>query len=312
LRCKSRPSGGGCLAEIVENGQDLGLTGVPGRKMSLSRVPTQISPGDPIKVFSLMKLNSDSYAAFVRSGWVCLRGLLSLKERRLLRSWADEIQASPAEECLKYHEISAGGEKILSRVENFIELKYPLEFPIRSSSALVGLVSMLLGDEPLLFKDKINLKPPGSGAYAVHQDGPAYQGFGISSFITAMVAVDDATESNGCLEVATGSRTMRELQLDDQGQIIASELKGIEFRSLPLKSGDVVFFDGLLPHRSACNDSDSPRRAVFLTFNAKKDGDRRAAYYETKKKLFPPEDQRLASLDYRKIGKQFNLGNPFI
>jgi ectoine hydroxylase-related dioxygenase (phytanoyl-CoA dioxygenase family) len=109
-----------------------------------------------------------------------------------------------------------------------------------------------------------------------------------------------------------GPRITRELELDDLGRIAESQIDGMQFQPVPMEPGDVIIFDGLLPHKSNSNCSDSLRRALFLTFNRKKEGERRAEYFKKKCQLFPPEDQRVPGRDYRKIGQQFNLGNPFV
>jgi hypothetical protein len=259
-----------------------------------------------------MRLDEASSEHFQGCGWVAIPGLLSPEERNSLRTWADAVATGPSGGWLKYYELSSEGEKVLSRIESFIQPGCPIQFLVQPSALLADVLSALFHDEPVLFKDKINLKPQGGGAYATHQDGPAYRGFGISDFITAMIAIDDATVSNGCLEFAAGPRVQRELELDEAGQVTAAELGNLRFEPAPIRSGDAIVFNGLVPHRSAANHSGSPRRALFLTFNPKKQGDKRAEYYEAKRRFFPPEDQREAGRDYRKTGGQFNLGNPFV
>ncbi len=259
-----------------------------------------------------MRLDQGISEHFRRSGWVMLPGLLTSKGLDALGAWADGIASDPGDGWLKYYELSSEGRKILSRIENFIQPGCRIEFLVQPSAPLLGALSELLHDEPVLFKDKVNLKPQGGGAYTAHQDGPAYRGFGISDFITAMVAIDDATVANGCLEFAAGPRVLRELELDEAGQITPAELANLRFEPASMRSGDVIVFDGLVPHRSAPNHSGAPRRALFLTFNPRRQGDQRAAYYEAKRQAFPPEDQRQAGRDYRRAGGQFNLGNPFL
>ena len=259
-----------------------------------------------------MRLDEVSSERFRHFGWVVLPGALSPDERHSLRTWADAIDSNPADGWLKYYELSSQGSKVLSRIESFIQPSCPIRFLVEPPAPLPDALAKLFHDEPLLFKDKVNLKPQGGGAYTAHQDGPAYRGFGVSDFITAMIAIDDATVSNGCLEFAAGPRVVRELELDETGQITAAELENLRFEPAPIRSGDAIVFDGLVPHRSGPNHSGSPRRAVFLTFNPKKQGDKRAAYYEAKRRVFPPENQREAGRDYRKTGGQFNLGNPFV
>jgi hypothetical protein len=259
-----------------------------------------------------MIISQLEYDNFRRDGWVLVEGFLGREESAQFRAWADELERYQGEDCLRYYEASADGGRVLSRMENFFASGHGPDFLFGESLQFVEILSAVLGDEPSLFKDKINFKPAGGGAYKVHQDAPAYTGFGISFFVTAMIAIDDATLANGCLEFATGTRITRELGLDANGDILTSELNGITFEPVPIRSGDLIVFDGLVPHRSKRNESRTPRRAVFLTFNRKKEGDERSRYYDMKKQFFPPENQRVPGLDYQRLGKQFNLGNPFV
>ena len=52
---------------------------------------------------------------------------------------------------------------------------------------------------------------------------------------------------------------------------------------IPLKKGGAVFFDSFVPHRSSTNKSSRPRRALYVTYNAKTEGDLRKDYYDFKK-----------------------------
>lgn len=46
------------------------------------------------------------------------------------------------------------------------------------------------------------------------------------------------------------------------------------------KAGDMLFFNGYIPHRSGSNLSNNPRRAVFFTYNPLRCGDYREKYYQ--------------------------------
>lgn len=254
----------------------------------------------------------DSAGTFVRSGWVCLPSFLSCDELSRLQLWAAEIEGYQGDECLRYYETTTDGRRILSRVEKIIELgSASLSFLLLPSSQLMVTLVSLVQDDVILFKDKLNLKLSGGGGYSVHQDAPAYYGFNISYFVTVMIAIDEATIASGCIEFATGLRTARLLERDSRGEIIEAEIQSLQFQPSVMHPGDVAIFDDLVPHRSAPNHSNSARRALFLTFNKRSEGDKRASYYDLRRNLFPPEDKRISGRDYQKIGKQFKLGNPF-
>ena len=60
----------------------------------------------------------------------------------------------------------------------------------------------------------------------------------------------------------------------------------------------MVLFDAYVPHRSAPNLTDSPRRVLYLTYNKASEGDHRERYYADKRKSFPPDCEREAGKDY--------------
>ena len=64
----------------------------------------------------------------------------------------------------------------------------------------------------------------------------------------------------------------------------------------------------MVPHRSAPNRSEVPRRVLYLTYNRASDADRRADYYALKRRVFPRECEREPgqAID----AGLFNLGNP--
>ena len=102
------------------------------------------------------------------------------------------------------------------------------------------------------------------------------------------VFVDHSTIENGCLEVARG--------LHKQG-LLGEEWVPLSDLDLPYEyvecaPGDAIFFDSYVPHRSGPNTSTKPRRAVFVTYNKKSKGFRLPAYYEDKRRDFPPDIER--------------------
>jgi hypothetical protein len=63
-----------------------------------------------------------------------------------------------------------------------------------------------------------------------------------------------------------------------------------------------MWFHSRTPHRSGPNRSRRPRRALYPTYNAAREGDRRAEYYATKADVFAanasgtPSDRAQVSL----------------
>lgn len=200
-----------------------------------------------------------------------------------LHQWVKDICSWPKAEnkWLLHHELSTTNpdEKLLCRIENFAN--YHNEIGVLTKDWVLNLVSQLFQESAVLLKEKINFKLPGGAGFSCHQDTPAYLGLG-ESHISVMVAIDDATLENGCLEVAPGQWVKGQVHLNSDGVVIPEEESNMKFFPLTCKAGDIVFFSGYIPHRSKPNLSNKSRRAMFLTYNSQSDGDFHDQYYAAK------------------------------
>ena len=113
----------------------------------------------------------------------------------------------------------------------------------------------LLGEPAVLYKDKLNYKLPGGAGYAAHQDAPAYRF--VEVHVSCMVAVDDAGQANGCLEVVSGAHD-RLWPTDDAGCIRADVVDAMEWEPVPVRAGDTLWFHSRTPHRSGPNSRPGP------------------------------------------------------
>src|SRR5947207_12979374 len=91
------------------------------------------------------------------------------------------------------------GRRIVQRIENMCPF-YPGFDTLLRHGRLIAWAGALLGDEAVLFKDKINFKLPGGGGFELHQDQQAGWSAYAPLFLTAMVSIDESTLENGCLE----------------------------------------------------------------------------------------------------------------
>ncbi len=169
-------------------------------------------------------------------------------------------------------------------------------------ACITPLVEAAVGEPVALFKDKCNEKNPGGGAFPPHQDMAAYKHFPPRNFFTAMVPLDPATPENGCLAVADNLSDWAERMPGavaewigenpllhyhqggpDNGAIEAAAAAGLVFAPVAMRPGDVLVFDAFVPHRSEVNRSDARRRALFLTYNAAREGRHYDRYYALKR-----------------------------
>jgi ectoine hydroxylase-related dioxygenase (phytanoyl-CoA dioxygenase family) len=188
----------------------------------------------------------------------------------------------------------------LTRLENFVNT-HP-EWDSLCNNHLQKIVSHVVGEPMMLYKEKLNIKPAGGSGFAPHLDSPSLRVAlgenGPSNFVTVMIAIDNMTSENGCLRLVEGLWTednhtgVVESDLDDNpdaggraGAIPLQVADTFEFIDMICQGGDIVAFNGWVPHRSAPNRSLFSRRAVFLTYNPLSEGDFHDAYYTQMEKL---------------------------
>jgi ectoine hydroxylase-related dioxygenase (phytanoyl-CoA dioxygenase family) len=224
--------------------------------------------------------------AFRRDGWLVVRGALNddrLGEldaavRRLERRAVDGEHDGHG--LHHFEQTDAGA--VLARSEDFVH-DDPVLHDFICSGLVVDILGRLFGEPAVLFKEKINYKQPGGGGFAPHQDATAYRF--VDHHISCMVPFDPATPASGCLYVAPGFAD-GQLPTDDRGRIEAATADQLSWRPVPLEPGDLLFFDSYTPHYSDTNTTQRPRRAAYLTYNARSLGDHRDRYYADKRAEF--------------------------
>jgi hypothetical protein len=239
-------------------------------------------------------LSPDQLDACRRDGFLVVRGIFTAAEAAEHGRWIGELAARPPEvgRQMVYFEdsITEPGARVLSRIEKFIEYHDGLRALV-NDRRIVDAVADVLGDEPVLFKEKINFKLPGGGGFTPHQDiQPGWDRYA-PYFVSVLVAVDANTDENGCLELAAGAHT-RGLIGRQWEPLEGDELAGLEFCSYPMAPGDAALFDCFVPHQSKPNLTSRPRRNLYLTYNRRRDGDFREQYFADKRRSFPPDYER--------------------
>jgi len=126
-----------------------------------------------------------------------------------------------------------------------------------------------------LFTDKINLKRPREGSgFRWHQDSPYWNHAcnHVDQLPNVMLALDDATQENGCFRVIRASHVEGSLPgLEGQGTLgplFTDPRYFDEADQVPVEmpAGSLAFFSPHTVHGSEPNRSDQPRRALILTY----------------------------------------------
>eukprot|EP00808_Paulinella_micropora_P022621 g9566.t1 len=161
----------------------------------------------------------------------------------------------------------------LERIDPIIDVS-PVFAQLARDRRLLQLASCCVGGpDPVLIKDKLVLKKPGSDGYKTHQDAGWWPWVKTQqdrkSLVNIALFIDPADRSNGALELFPGDFSL----LSTQGE--ARNLNDVENRKLQkvcaavsptCNPGDALSFTSLTPHRSEKNCSERARRVLYFTF----------------------------------------------
>lgn len=202
---------------------------------------------------------------YQRDGFIVVRHVLDHKQVLHLQSTAENLKINKPPEgvnILRYAQRDTG---IFDRVENFLPFT-SIEDQILKDFVLPITQTLLDDQQCCVFKDKLNFKPPRFGKFPAHQDAAAGWSFGEEQqYLTAAIAVDASTASNGALELARASHTQG--LLSKLHTTFSEELEAsLSWERLDLAAGDCLFFDSFVPHRSSDNHTDSERRLLLITY----------------------------------------------
>jgi ectoine hydroxylase-related dioxygenase (phytanoyl-CoA dioxygenase family) len=191
----------------------------------------------------------------------------------------------------KYYE---QGSTATSRIEYFVNYNKDLN-NLANDDRIIQKVRDLMGEEPILFKDKINFKYPAGEGFSLHQDISAGWGMYSNVHITFAIPLCDTTKENGCILFGNAETE----QLTPNFQDLPNDFELFE---CPTAKGDVIAFDSYIPHASYENKTSLPRPVLFLTYTPESYGDFYEQYHKDKFENVPPDI-------YKVKGKKYRSGN---
>jgi ectoine hydroxylase-related dioxygenase (phytanoyl-CoA dioxygenase family) len=144
--------------------------------------------------------------------------------------------------------------------------------PFLFGDRMLELVTATLGGEAYLFLELFAVKPPRTGTpLAWHQDSGYLLGTPHSPFISLWCALDDMTESNGCLSVLPFGRAESHVVVKHDKDIKTNDLVGYSGNDpglpLPVPAGSIIVFSSVLLHRSGVNTTSDFRRAFLACYS---------------------------------------------
>ena len=228
---------------------------------------------------------------FKTDGFLIVKNLLTEAEIRLLGdvARADQDLAKSA-----YSRLDASGQETVLAVRN--DLGDDMYSTIARSRRIVSRMSSLLDGEVYHYHHKLNLKQPRvGGAWEWHQDYGYWYDNGclLPDMGSCMIAIDRATQENGCLQVLRASHLIGRINHGKIGDQTGADLERVEVAlqrfelvHVTLEPGDAVLFHSNLLHRSDQNHSDHPRWVLICCYNTR----RNDPYKESRHPRYTPLD----------------------
>lgn len=221
------------------------------------------------------EVSDEQIDQFQSDGYLIVRELFSADEMAGLLKYAKSDAALSNESYVRKD--STGAETRLA-LRNDLNPDSPYSAVVRCRK-VAGTMQQLLADEVYHYHHKMMLKQPKvGGAWEWHQDYGYWYNNGCltPNMGSCMIAVDQATKENGCLQIIPKSHHLGRIDHVKVGEQVGADPERVDvaLQRLPLvycelSPGDAVFFHSNLLHRSDRNTSDRARWSLICCYNTK-------------------------------------------
>ena len=152
------------------------------------------------------------------------------------------------------------------KISDFCAAYPPLQ-TLATQGEMLSVLGRIVGEPAVLFQEMALVKPPGGREKPWHQDH-AYFDYPLETPIVGVwIAIDQVDVENGCMVVLPGGHLQgprlhfmrRDYQICDSDMQQITEQQRL---ALPMEPGDLLLFDGKLPHGTPTNKTAGQRWAV--------------------------------------------------
>lgn len=247
------------------------------------------------------ELSEAQIAQYARDGFIALEDVLSPDEveeaRNSLSNLVDTLRENRKTLCNSYGEMWAAPDsrfKIqferaampegdadpdlelkVRKLHDFVGVDDNLTFLAKSQERIQGVLSGLIGRNPLLMQDMALVKPPFYGSEKPwHQDDAYFKVAPLEAVCGVWIALDEAVADNGCMHVLRGGHHIGALRhyhgsdCEITPDRLSEKMDVRDTVAVPLQPGGAIFFSGILPHFTPPNHSAQRRRALQFHYRS--------------------------------------------
>jgi len=214
-------------------------------------------------------MEDNDVAQYRRDGYVVLRGVLPPELITACLDALDDIAHAPRKGASFALE---PGARAIRKFADFTDAA-PALLRAAMFKPLHAALDTLMGNGRVMFQEMALVKPPRvGGEKRWHQDAAYFRGSDPNLVFGVWIALDPATETNGCMQVVPGS------QRDGPAPHVPAEdinlctidpalVRRDAVVKLPMQPGDALVFHSLIHHHTEANRSDLPRRALQFHYH---------------------------------------------
>lgn len=225
-----------------------------------------------------MALTESQLADYHQQGYIVVRGIVPPSVVADLQREVDGLHErmaakTPVGVGVSWEDLGETGPRRIRQLMNS-ERVCPTIDAITRGDAVLDIMEQLVGPDILLFHSKLMMKSAKDGTFTPwHQDwGYWRHGSDQPTQVNCMLAIDAATEANGCIRFVPGSHhdgpiDHQDFKTKSFSIGLANEFDAYESVPVEMAPGDAVFFGPLVIHGSAPNTSAQHRRANTFAFD---------------------------------------------
>jgi phytanoyl-CoA hydroxylase len=259
-------------------------------------------------------LSDEQKKQFSSDGFLVAKGLLAEEIHQMREHFMDIHARAP---IANYHPKTAE-EAQGDILKQYPRIMHPHRFDEQSKMWMIQpklavILTDLFGEEPIAAQSMFYFKPPGSKGQALHQDN-FYLLVEPNTCIAAWVAVDDADEGNGGMFVVPQSGSLEVFcphKADPAVSFTVHEVdvpEGMKAVPVPMKAGDVLFFNGSAIHGSYPNTSKDRFRRAFICHYTARSTTKISRYYNPMIAMDGSELHMTENMDGGPCGPEYKGG----
>ena len=226
-------------------------------------------------------LSAEQFARFERDGYLVVDRFLSAgevarvkegieracQERRNMSQDADGFNLEKENDASLDTTANAKQPGMFRKIQGAVFHVPPVR-EVFTSKKMIDCMEDVMGPSIHYHSSKVMFKPAhGGAAKPWHQDAAYWKEYEPNQ-VTVWIALDDATEENGCVWGIPGSHKLgliphvaKELQIEE------SRIDARKAVPVPVRSGGLLIFHSLVLHMSKKNTSDKNRWAIICDYD---------------------------------------------